>query len=348
MLKKNILLSILILITTGIFAQNSFIDKPVAIVKLTKTDVISQKKLAYSVSLYEKQAGRALSMLEKEQVLQTLINQMLVYQAADRDNVTVTDEQVLLAGMNQMMKQTGRQLTEVQFKQIIKDQSGMDYETYAQTVRDQLILEKYVTEKKRDFLRSSSIPSTSEVELFYRQNEEKFLNPEMVKFSHIFFATRGISAEDKNAKREEANRVYQAILKGTSKFEEMVREHSDDKGSVVRDGDIGNFIDRSEQNVSIFGRDFLNSVFDLEVGKMSNVLESAQGFHIVIVNQHHQKRFLDLDDPVTPVETTTVRQYISNIISYQKQQKAFQEAAETVVKELAENADIQTFQENIN
>ncbi|MDA3957659.1 peptidylprolyl isomerase [Oceanispirochaeta sp.] len=347
MFNKKILISILLLISTGLFAQNSFVDKPVAIVKLTKTDVISQKKLAYNISLYEQQAGRALSKLEKEQVLQTLINQMLVYQAAERDNVTVSDEQVLLAGMNQMMQQTGQQLTEVQFKQIIKEQSGMDYETYAQTVRDQLILEKYVSEKKRDFLRTSSMPGTDEVELFYRQNEEKFLNPEMVKFSHIFFSTRGTAAGDKSQKREQADEVYQQIVRGNAKFEEMVRKYSDDKASVVRDGDIGNFIDRGEKNISIFGRDFLNTLFDLEIGKMSDVLESSQGYHIVIVNQHHKKTFLDLDDPVTPVETTTVRQYISNIISYQKKQKAFQQAAETVVKELTEEAEVQTFQENI-
>jgi len=272
---------------------------------------------------------------------------MLVFQAAERDNVTVSDDQVLQAGMNKMMQQVGQKLTEAQYKQIINEQSGMDYDAYTQMIRDQLILEKYVTEKKRDFLRTSSIPTSDEVELFYEQNEEKFLNPEMVKFSHIFFATRGISSSEKEAKRKKAEEVYQKLIQGNVKFADMVRENSDDKNSVVRDGDIGNFIDRSEQNIAIFGKDFLNTLFKMKVGEMSNVVESAQGYHILIVNQHHSKRFLSLDDPVTPVETTTVRQYISNIISYQKQQKAYQQAAEDVVKVLAEEAEIQTFPENI-
>jgi len=347
MLNKNILIVFFIFSVSCLFAQNSFVDKPVAIVKLTKTNVISQKKLAFTVSLYEKQAGRTLSALEKEQVLQTLINQMLVFQAAERDNVTVTDEQVLQAGMNKMMQQVGQKLTETQYKQIIKEQSGMDYEAYTKSVRDQLVLEKYVSEKKRDFLRKSSIPTAEEVELFYQQNEEKFLNPEMIRFSHIFFATKGMNAADKEAKRKKAEEVYQKIISGKAKFSDMVREYSDDKNSIVRDGDIGNFVDRNEQNIAIFGKDFLNSLFKMKVGDMSNVLESSQGFHIVVIKQHNSKKFLSLDDPVTPVETTTVRQYISNLISYQKQQKAYQKAAEEVVKGLADEAEVQTFPENI-
>ncbi|MBF9015064.1 MULTISPECIES: peptidylprolyl isomerase [unclassified Oceanispirochaeta] len=347
MFRKRILAILMLLITAGLFAQNSFVDKPVAIVKLTRTDVISQKKLAQNIGFYEQQSGRALSKDEKEQVLQTLINQMLVYQAAERDNVAVTEQQVLQAGMNQMMQQVGQQLTEAQYRQIIKDQAGVEYDTYAQSIRDQLILEKYVSEKKMEFIRATAMATKEDIELFYTQNEEKFLNPEMIKFSHIFFATKGQGAGSREDQKKEAESVYQKIIKGDVDFVSMVREHSDDKGSVVRDGDIGNFIDRSEQNVTIFGRDFLNSVFDLKVHKMSEVIESNQGFHIVIVNQHNEKRFLGLDDPISPVETTTVRQYIGNVVSYQKQQQAFQAAAEQVVKELSDDAEIQLFTENI-
>lgn len=287
-------------------------------------------------------------MEEKEQVLQTLINQMLVYQAAERDNVIVSDQQVLEAGMNQMMQQVGQQLNEDQYRQILKDQPGVDYEKYSQSVKDQLILEKYVSEKKIDFIRATAMATSEEIELFYRQNEEKFINPEMVKFSHIFFATKGQGAGSRDDKKKEADSIHRKIVKGDEDFVSMVREHSDDKGSIVRDGDIGNFIDRSEQNVAIFGADFLNSVFDLKMNKLSDVLESNQGFHIVKVNQHTDKRFLSLDDLVSPVETTTVRQYIGNVVSYQKQQQAFQIAAEQVVQELAEDAEVQLFTENIN
>ena len=332
---------------TGVFAQNSFVDKPVAIVKLTRTDVISQKKLAFNVDIYSQRAGRELSQLEKEKVLQTLINQMLVFQAAERDNVTVDDRTVLQAAMRQMQMQTGRQMSETQFKEFIKQNTGMEYDAYSETVKNQLILEKYVREKKRDFMRTAVVPNNEEIEVFYKENEEKFLNPEMVKFSHIFFATRGPNAKDKGEQKDLANEVYRKIVSGQATFKDMVREYSDDKGSVVRDGDIGNFIDRSEPNVAVFGKDFLNTLFDMEPGSMSSVLESKQGYHIVILDQHHQKRFLDLDDPVTPVETTTVRQYIGNVLTRQKDQVAFEKAAEEVVKTLSDEAEVQTFPENI-
>jgi parvulin-like peptidyl-prolyl isomerase len=346
-IKKIVLSLILMMAASAAFGQNSFVDKPVAIVKLPRTDVISQKKLAFNVDMYGQRAGRELSQLEKEKVLQTLVNQMLVFQAAERDNVTVDDRTVLQAAMRQVQMQTGQRMSEQQFKEFIKQNTGMDYDTYADTVKNQLILEKYVREKKRDFIRTAIVPDNEEIEIFYRDNEEKFINPEMIKFSHIFFATRGPGAKDKAEQKELANEVYRKIVSGQSSFKDMVREYSDDKGSVVRDGDIGNFIDRSEPNVAVFGKDFLNTLFDMETGSMSAVLESKQGYHIVILDQHHQKRFLNLDDPVTPVETTTVRQYIGNVLTRQKDQIAFEQAAEEVVKALSDEAEIQTFPENI-
>ncbi len=346
-MKRFVSALILMLTAAGAFAQNSFVDKPVAIVKLTRTDVISQKKLAFNVDIYSQRAGRELSQLEKEKVLQTLINQMLVFQAAERDNVVVDDKTVLQAAMRQVQMQTGQRMSEAQFKEFIKQNTGMEYDTYAETVKNQLILEKYVREKKRDFIRTAVIPDNEEIELFYRDNEEKFLNPEMIKFSHIFFATRGPDAKDRDEQKRIADEVYRKIVSGQATFKDMVREFSDDKGSVVRDGDIGNFIDRSEPNIAVFGKDFLNTLFDMETGTMSSVLESKQGYHIVILDQHHKKRFLDLDDPVTPVETTTVRQYIGNVLTRQKDQAAFEQAAEDVVRNLSDEAEVQTFPENI-
>jgi len=348
MLKRNWLFIMMVVMTAGsLFAQNSIIDRPVAIVKLTKTDVISQKKLNYNVGIYEQQIGKSLSMEEKEQVLETLINQMLVFQAAERDNVVVTDEQALQAGMNQMMQQIGQPISEEQYKKIILDQTGMDYEVYKENIKNQLVLEKYVTEKKRDFLIRVSTPTNEEIELFYRQNEAKFLNPEMVRFSHIFFGTRGLSEEEKSAKKALAEDTYRKIQSGDATFLEMVREVSDDKNSLVRDGDIGSFIDRSDNNIAVFGGDFLNTIFDMDLNKLSPVVESGQGYHILKVTQHTDKKFLELDDPVSPVQTQTVRQYIGNVIGMQKQQQAFQQAAADVVKELSEEAEIQRFPENI-
>lgn len=337
----------LLLVTAGLFAQQAFVDKPVAIVRLTRTDVISQRKLAQSVMFYEQQTGRTLNLDEKQEVLQTLINQMLVLQAAERDGVSVTEQQVLQMGMGQMMQQLQRQITEAQYRQIIEEQSGTDFETYQNSIKEQILLEQYVSEKKRDFIRTTSMPTDDEIETFYMQNEDKFINPEMVRLSHIFFNTRGIDAAAKAEIKKNADAVYQQIVSGEATFAAMVREHSDDKETIVRDGDLGTYIDRSDQNIAVFGRDFLNTVFRMNVGQVSEVLESSQGYHIVKLDDRQSKRFLEIDDPVSPVETVTVRQYIGNVITYQKQQMAFQQAAAQVVQELMDDADIQYFTENI-
>ncbi len=346
MFKKAILLATLTVLPAALFGQTA-IDRPVAIVKLTQMDVISEKKLAYNVSLYEQQTGRELTKEEKEQVLETLINQMLVFQAAKRDNVTVSDEQILRVGMSQLMQQIGRQITETQYKQIIQDQTGMEYDVYKEEIRKQLILEKYVTEKKRDFIMRTSTPTNEEVQTFFDQNEEQFINPEMVKISHIFFATKGLNPAQKEEKKNLAEQILQKLNSGSATFAQMVRENSEDKNSVVRDGDLGSYLDKSEQNIAVFGRSFITDIFNMQVNSEIKLLESTQGFHIVKVTQHLKKTFLELDDPVNPVQTQTVREYIRNYLGMQKQQQAFQLAAKDVVQELAEEAEIQRFPDNI-
>lgn len=346
MYKKNIILAVLVLFTANLFAQTA-IDKPVAMVKLTKMDVITVKKLAYNISLYEQRTKRKLSLPEKEQILETLINQILVFQAAERDNVLVSDDQVLQVGMGQLQQQIGRRLTEEQYKQIIKDQTGMDYSVYKEEIRKQLILEKYVSEKKKDFILQVATPNTEEIQLFYRENEQKFINPEMIKVSHVFLATRGLSPEDKAEKKKLADQVLQKYNAGDSTFEELVRDNTEDKQSLVRDGDLGSYLDRSEQNISAFGRSFIDAVFSMKLDTEVRLLESSQGYHIVKVTQHRDKRFLNLDDQISPVQTQTVREYIKNYLGMQKQQEAFQMAANDVVAELSEQADIQRFTDNI-
>ncbi len=346
MYKKALIPALLLLFAGNLFAQTA-IDRPVAIVKLTKMDVISEKKLNYNISLYEQQTGRALTKPEKEQVLETLINQMLVFQAAERDNVTVSDEQVLAVGMQQLMQQIGQKITEAQYKQIIKDQTGMDYDVYKEEIRKQLILEKYVTEMKKDFILRTSTPGSDEIQLFYNQNEEKFLNPEMVKLSHIFFSTKGITAEQKAEKKALADQVMKQFNSGSSSFEDLVRANTEDKNSIVRDGDLGSYLDRSEQNISLFGDNFINTIFSMAVDTDVRMIESNQGYHIVKVTAHREKTFLELDDPISPVQTQTVREYIKNLLGSRKQQEAFQIAAKNVVEELIEDAEIQRFPENI-
>ena len=64
-------------------AQASLFQQ-LAVVKITDTEVVTVKEVKDIVDTQEKEAGRKLTPQEREQTLETVINQKLIMQAAKR------------------------------------------------------------------------------------------------------------------------------------------------------------------------------------------------------------------------------------------------------------------------
>lgn len=85
-----------------------------------------------------------------------------------------------------------------------------------------------------------------------------------VRASHILFKTP-----------DQANSILKQIKQGAS-FEELAKEHSLDKSSGARAGDIGKF------SPGDFGLPkFESAVLKLKVGEISEVIQTSLGFHII-------------------------------------------------------------------
>jgi parvulin-like peptidyl-prolyl isomerase len=91
----------------------------------------------------------------------------------------------------------------------------------------------------------------------------------------------------------------------------------------------------------------LNEVFNLAKGSTATrVLESNAGLHIVRVTDKIDQRFLDLNDPVTPLSTTTVREYIRAQLVQRDQQVKIQEILTKLSADFRREATIQIFTQN--
>ena len=76
----------------AVFAQSDL--QVLAVVKLNKNESITLKQLRTRCDAYGKQIGRALTVEERKQVLETIIDETLIVQAAVKAGVSVPDSYV--------------------------------------------------------------------------------------------------------------------------------------------------------------------------------------------------------------------------------------------------------------
>lgn len=111
-------------------------------------------------------------------------------------------------------------------------------------------------------------------------NLAKLEQPERVKVSHIFFATRDrkteepLSEEQKRVKRQQLDRLRKRALNGED-FSKLVMEFSEDRSVKETNGEYT--FARDDR----FVPEFKAAAFSLEPGKISDIVSSDLGFHVI-------------------------------------------------------------------
>ncbi len=349
-MNKTITVSALILWVASV-AGAQIIDKPAATVNLTRPEFISVKQLQQQIDQFDALRSQGLSGLPTDPlvVLDSMIQDILLKQAAGASDVRISDAEVdaYIAQVKKSIEaQQGGQITDRQFREIVFRQTGLGWEDYRESIREQRKTIVYVRKEKQALFDAMDQPSDEQIEAQFRRNATNFANPEIVRISEIFIDTRSLSSSEKQKARERAESILRAYRNGEGTFSELVLKYSDDTKSRYNDGDKG-FFARNDPRIQVYGEDFFEKVFSLEVGEVSNVLASNVGYHIVKVTDHRDPKLLGIDDPIYPWEKTTVREFIRNAIVEQLEQQVFQRALKELVDELKEKAEIRIYEENI-
>lgn len=341
-IKRTAIICFLLLIPLLVFGQ--VLDKPAATVNLHKPEIITTKQLDQrmaQLAMYVQQP------LTKKQVLDDIISEVLLKQAADYAGINVSDTEVVLAIKQQLGPQAAN-VTDDQLRNLVTQQTGVPWNLYVKQAKEQLSINNYIKLKKSKEFDSIKPPSDKDVRSTYDENSHMFINPEMVRFSQIFRDTRNLSPTDKRQARDLMLEVYRDLQNGVSTFEKLVVKYSDDTKSRYQGGDAG-FLQRSDTtSQSLLGKDFFDEVFSLKLGQTSKVVESNIGYHIILVTEKHPKKFLELDDPISPATKETVRDRIVSLKMLEKQQILLQKAVEDLVTELKKDAEIVVYEKNIN
>lgn len=340
-----LLLSILVS-TSSIFAAVS-IGKPAAIVKFNgQTNPISETDLTNQVNnvvaLYKAQGQTIDASSIKKQVLDSMIDNVLLEKGAARDGVVISEtqiQQLLLQQKYSLEQQAGRSLSDSEFEQIINQQVG-SLDEYKDYLKSQALINQYLLMKKgSDLSQSKAMPTENEITSYYRANKSSLVNPECVNVAQIFvpFKDNATNTKNENMLKEVASDLKFNKLS----WESAVSKYNQDTSNNKVDGDIGWLTQDDPQNIkTILGLEYFNTAFDLEEGKTSNVITTSQGYHIIKVKDHEDTKILTLDDTISPADTTTVREYITQVLANQKAQMLAEKALIELTQELRDDATI--------
>jgi parvulin-like peptidyl-prolyl isomerase len=349
---KRLVPFFLCLITLSAPALADVIDKPVATVRLTKLEAVTLKQFRQKVEALESRTQNPLSMEDRKKLLDLLVADILIKQAAEKEGITIP-QQEFNARLDQAKKAGGmslnlnRELTDAELKSLIQ-QSGIPWDEYMDQLRKALLQQKYVMLKKKTLFDSVGQPTEAEVVDFYESNKTAFVAPDMVRFKHIFIDTRNLaSKEEKQKAQDRADEIIRELKNGVS-FDDLVVKYSDDKNSRYKGGDFG-YLRRDDQgSKQLLGKDFFEAPFKMKKDETSLVLQSNIGLHIIKITDKIPFRLLALDDPIPPQNASTVRQEISAQLLMKKQTDIYQKVLMELLDELKKKAEIKIFEENLS
>ncbi len=338
MMRKRTLVSAVLLFLAASLYSASLISSPAAIVNLIRNTPITVDQLDEE---YQRYVDMGAAGITKTDVLQTLINDEVFLQGAERDGITVSDSQI-----DQMYRQVklnaeqqaGATISDEDFEAEVVRQFG-SAEAYRQALKEQAIINQYMMMKKGAELQDIPQPSEDDISAFYRRNQQTFFQAETVKLAHIYIPKTGDAAADSESKALLED-VSARISSGSLTFEKAVSEYSQDTGSKNVGGDIGWLTADNTVARQGWGDAFCDAVLALDAGDVSGVLESNTGYHIVKVSVHNAAKILTLTDPISPEDPTTVHDYINQVLLMQNYQAVYSQQLSALIAELRGEAQI--------
>jgi parvulin-like peptidyl-prolyl isomerase len=217
----------------------------------------------------------------RSEAMDLMIEQELVRQAAQRDGITVSAEEID-AGVAQLRSIFDNPEA---FARRLRTE-GFTEESYRKHVAGVLAGGKYL-----DGIRAA-VPAVSDEALatYYRDNEYRLTFPEEVRVRHILLTWKPLGTQDDRAAiREQMIPILERARSGED-FAALAQEYSDDYETKRKGGDTG-FFHRGQMVPA-----FEQVAFSLKPGEISDRVETPFGVHIIRLEERRAVRLLPLDE----------------------------------------------------
>lgn len=206
----------------------------------------------------------------RSQIIESMLISKLLSSQAAIDSVVVGEDEVekqLEGRMQQYLKYAG---SKEKLEEYFKKTYGEIKQELRDATREMLVVDKM----KNEIIKDVKV-TPAEVRQAYREfpKDSLMLMPEKVMIEQV---TRkpGVSQAEKDRIRSKLRQFRDDIYKGGS-FATYAVLHSEDPGSAAKGGELG-YMSRTE-----LVPEFADVAFNLKAGKISKIVETEFGFHII-------------------------------------------------------------------
>jgi parvulin-like peptidyl-prolyl isomerase len=297
----------------------------------------------------------AMTKEDKLQVLNRMINDKLAIQAAERDKITVTDNEInaqIERLRDNMRRSIGRNPTDAEFADAVRGETGQDVPAFREEIKKQMVLQKYINFKYENQFKNLNV-TDGEIRNEYSLRRSQLVRPDTVRVSMIQVPFTANDTASKVKAKELAERLVREIGSNPAKFDETAAKGAA-PNSGYQAGDAG-YLPRNPQSLQMVGEEFLNTAFSLKQGEISKLIENERGYHIIKVTETYEQKNLELDDiyQLVPRDPLTVREYIRRGLLQKKEIELLEKVTQELVVELRKgnnpnNPPYKIFENNLN
>lgn len=256
------------------------------------------------------------------QVLESLIQQEVMYQKAEKEGTVPTDEEVA-AELNKLKTQSGK--SQEQYEKDLQA-SGTTEQALKESLKKQLAIQKLIDK----IAGKVEPPKDSEIEAFYNSNKEAFKNKRGAQLAAIVIDPQKTSQDDTTTNdieaQQKAKEVGERVLKGAD-FATVAREASEDPQTKLQGGDWRYFTE--DEMKQAFGQGFADYVMTkMQNGQIVPQAIPFQGKILIVKLQRKQET-----DEDRTLESPGVREDITKFLIDARKQLLSQSYAATAMNE---------------
>ena len=277
----------------------------------TKMFEQSQKLAAQNIPVNDVDALR-------KKVLDGMILEELQIERAQQLGLQVPDEEIN-AQMKTIAEQNNMSLMQLRNRLNIEQPNG--FQKARETIKEQLLIQKL----RQEEVISKALVTESEIQNYLKRQKLAEKNVE-VRLNHILIALpESATPEERQQALDKITEIKKRIQEGED-FSQLAVRYSNG-GKALQGGDLGWM---KESEVPTF---FADAIENLKVGQISDIIQSASGFHLIKladkkdtsqideVTEYHLFRFIILSDDIdrtrVPKELMKLSQSIHSMQDFQ-------------------------------